>query len=209
MEFLFQHYLIGLLAVANCISAIPLFLSITQGTSRHNHLKLCLIASFTALITMLVSMLLGSAILHFFGITIDTFRIAGGVVLFITGIGMINAKPAIQAESESSAKPYHEMLLTIIIPITIPMTTGAGCISTVIVFAGTAKGLIPMLSLGTAIVSISLLTYFGLRYSRYIQKWLGNIGMNVLTKIFGLITLAIGIQFMLTGISDTFPNLIK
>lgn len=209
MEFLFQHYLIGLLAVANCISAIPLFLSITQGTSRHNHLKLCLIASFTALITMLVSMLLGSAILHFFGITIDAFRIAGGVVLFITGIGMINAKPAIQSESESSAKPYHEMLLTIIIPITIPMTTGAGCISTVIVFAGTAKGLIPMLSLGAAIVSISLLTYFSLRYSRYIQKWLGNIGMNVLTKIFGLITLAIGIQFMLTGISDTFPHLIK
>ncbi len=205
-EYSFQHYLLGLFAVANNISALPLFLGLCEGLSKKEQLKLTSTATLTSFITMLAAMFTGMAILNFFDISIPAFRIAGGLLLIFTGLKMMNSDPS--ANAGKPALSFRQKISTAIIPISIPLTTGAGTMSTVILFTQNMHhSRTLMLKLLIAIVVMTLIIFFTFRYTTRIMKYLGVTGMDVLTKIFGLITLAIGIQFILDGIRASFPSL--
>ena len=200
----FQHYLLGLFAVANNIAAIPLYIMLIQGRTEKEQHKLCRIATLTSFITMIISMFLGLAVLNFFEISVPAFRIAGGLLLLNTGFGMMNT---VRKSFEESNMTFSRIISTAIIPIAIPMTTGAGTMSTIILFAESAHDK-PYLhfALMAAIAVMTVIIYLSFRYAPNIVKYLGATGLDVLTKIFGLITLALGIQFILTGISQAFPK---
>jgi len=200
----FQHYLLGLFAVANNIAAIPLYIMLIQGRTEKEQHKLCRIATLTSFITMIISMFLGLAVLNFFEISVPAFRIAGGLLLLNTGFGMMNT---VRKSFEESNMTFSRIISTAIIPIAIPMTTGAGTMSTIILFAESAHDK-PYLhfALMAAIAVMTVIIYLTFRYAPNIVKYLGATGLDVLTKIFGLITLALGIQFILTGISQAFPK---
>lgn len=205
-EYSYQYYLLGLFAVANNIPAIPLFLSLCSGLTKKEQLHLTVIATVTSLITMLVAMFTGTAILNFFDISIPAFRIAGGLLLLFTGLKMMNSDPS--GSSQVMPDSYRKKVSTAIIPVAIPLTTGAGTMSTVILFTGNmhhSHSL--MLKLLVAIFVMALIIFLSFRYSTLIMKYLGATGMDVLTKVFGLITLAIGIQFILDGLKASFPSL--
>lgn len=203
----FQHYLLGLFAVANNIPAIPLFLSLCQGLSKYEKRRLSFIAATTSFITMVVSVFIGTAVLGFFGIDIDAFRIAGGLLLVFSGLGMLNAKP-LPLDGPPQTK-FSDIISKAVIPIAIPLTTGAGTISTLVLFAESAHSATPLLQILAAVVCITLINYATFFYSPGVQRILGHTGMDVLTKIFGLITLALGVQFIITGLSHSFPVLMK
>ena len=201
----FQHYLLGLLAVANNIPAIPLYLALCQKLSKAEQHKLCFIATLTSFITMTVAMFTGMLILDFFGISIDAFRIAGGLLLISSGLGMM--KSSQEVTSDVSDVSFSKMISTAVIPISIPLTTGAGTMSTVILFSEALHHSDTLgLKLLGAIVCMTIIIYLTFRYSPVIIKFMGETGMDVLTKVFGLITLAIGIQFILAGIRGAFPK---
>jgi multiple antibiotic resistance protein len=205
-ELSFQHYLLGLIAVANNIPAIPFFLKLCEELSPKEQHKLSFIATTTSFITMTTAMITGMGILNFFDISIHAFRIAGGLLLLNTGLGMMSsAQQVIVQRSKSS---FSQMISLAVIPISIPLTTGAGTMSTVILFTQQIhhSGIL-MLKLFSAIVCMTFIIYFSFRYSTDIIKVLGETGMDVLAKIFGLITLALGIQFILSGIQGAFPKL--
>jgi multiple antibiotic resistance protein len=205
IEMSFQHYMLGLFAVANNISAIPLFLSLCEGLSEKEQKKLGLTATLTAFLTMAVAMFTGSAILNFFEISINAFRIAGGLLLMITGLSMM--KSDAQDSTQVNSKGFSEKISAAVIPIGIPLTTGAGTISTVILFAEKLESYSIIMKLSGAIACMTVIIYLLFRYSTSVVKYLGHTGLNVVTKIFGLITLALGIQFILTGLTNTFPGL--
>lgn len=204
-EMSFQHYLLGLFAVANNIAAIPLYINLINGRTDKEQRKICSTATFAAFVTMITSMFAGLAVLNFFQISIPAFRIAGGLLLLSTGFGMMNS---VQRSMEMAEQSFSKIISTAIIPIAIPMTTGAGTMSTIILFAESAHDK-PYLhfSLMGAIGVMTGIIYLTFYYSPKIVKFLGATGLDVLTKIFGLITLALGIQFILTGISDAFPKI--
>lgn len=200
----FQHYLLGLIAVANNIPAIPLYLAICNGRSENEQKRLCFVASLTSFITMVLAMFSGMAILNFFEISIDAFRMAGGLLLLNTGLGMMNASR--EAPIVDSSKPLGELISTAIIPISIPLTTGAGTMSTVILFTENMnKSDTLYIKLMAAIICMTLIIYLSFRYSPVIIRVLKETGMDVLTKVFGLITLSLGIQFIISGIRGAFP----
>lgn len=202
----FQHYLLGLIAVANNIPAIPLYLMLCKGRSQQEQLRLCFMASMTSFITMMLAMLSGMAILNFFEISIDAFRMAGGLLLLNTGLGMMkSSQEEIVLEAEES---FSKVLSTAIIPVSIPLTTGAGTMSTVILFTENMNhsGSLYIKLVG-AIACMTIIIYLSFRYSPIIMKVLKDTGMDVLTKVFGLITLSLGIQFILSGIKGAFPKL--
>lgn len=203
----FQHYLLGLFAVANNIPAIPLYLNLIEGLSPSDRSKVCYTASLTAFLTMIISMVTGMGILSFFGISVSAFRIAGGLLLLGTGFSMMNSvKKSIE---EASVNTLAKSISTAIIPIAIPLTTGAGTMSTVILFTQDIHHFKYLeLELFSAIVVMSLINYFAFRYAPKLVRLVGPTGMDVLTKIFGLITLALGVQFILTGIGGAFPKII-
>jgi MarC family membrane protein len=205
-ELSFQHYLLGLFAVANNVSAIPLYLGLIHGRSKQEQHRLCLIATLTAFLTMLISMLAGMAILSFFDITIPAFRIAGGLLLISTGFGMM--KPVEHEPEATTQKGFSQVISAAVIPIGIPLTTGAGTMSTVILFAETLHHQWPHeWKLLAAIVAMTAIIYVSFRRAPLLVRILGQTGMDVFTKVFGLITLAIGVQFILSGIAAAFPRM--
>ncbi len=146
------------------------------------------------------------AILDFFDISIHAFRIAGGLLLLNTGLSMMKSTQQVVVQGGKS--PFSKMISLAVIPISIPLTTGAGTMSTVILFTQEIHRSDPLaLKLFGAIVCMTLIIYFSFRYSTGIINILGETGMDVLAKIFGLITLALGIQFIITGIQGAFPKL--
>jgi len=205
-ELPFQHYLLGLFAVGNNVSALPLYLRLIRGLSKSEQHRMCLVATFTAFSTMMVSMLTGMAVLRFFGISLPAFRIAGGLLLLNAGFSMMNP-PARPADDEG-AKSYSKVISAAVIPIGIPLTTGAGVMSTVILFAETLHHQWPLeWKLLGAIFTMTAIIYASFKHAPLLIHFLGETGMDVVTKLFGLITLAIGVQFILSGLGNTFPRL--
>ncbi|MET3105658.1 multiple antibiotic resistance protein [Oxalobacteraceae bacterium GrIS 2.11] len=202
----YQHYLLGLFAVANNIPAIPLYISIIKHLNADDQHKICRIATLTAFLTMAIAMFAGLAILNFFEISVPAFRIAGGLLLINTGFNMLNSEQkAISVEPLS----FSNIISTAVIPIGIPLTTGAGTMTTIILFAETAHNH-PYLNfpLMAAILTITAIIYLSFRHAPKIVQLLNNTGLDVFTKVFGLITLALGIQFILNGITGAFPKLL-
>jgi len=201
----YQHYLLGLFAVANNIPAIPLYISIIQHLNSDERNKICRTATLTAFLTMFIAMFVGLGILNFFEISVPAFRIAGGLLLINTGFVMLNSE---QKAVSVTPLAFSKIISTAVIPIGIPLTAGAGTMTTIILFADTAH-IQPYLNfpLIAAILTMTSIIYFSFKYAPKIVRFLDTTGLDVLTKIFGLITLALGIQFILTGITGAFPKL--
>jgi multiple antibiotic resistance protein len=204
-EFSFQHYLLGLFAVANNIPAIPFYLILITGMSKKEQLKICSIATLASLLWMMMSMITGMGILAFFDISVNAFRIAGGILLIGTGFSMMNSVK--KAVEDAGERTFSKKISTAVVPIAIPMTTGAGTMSTIILFTQDIHRFHYLeWKLFLAILVMTLLIYLSFRYAPKIVGFLGETGMDVLSKLFGLITLAIGVQFIITGIGGAFPK---
>lgn len=207
----FQHYFLGIFAVANNIPAIAPFLALVAGLSAAQARYVSFVASLAAFIVMAVAMFAGSIILAFFGISISAFQIAGGILLGSTGISMLNAKSTSTIAGKEVSDQVVDMSSRIsqaIVPIAMPLTAGAGTISTVTLFATTAEQTGTRIDLLGAIVAMSLVIYLIFQFAIPLMKLLGETGMSVMIKVMGLFTLAIGVQFIVAGVSTIYKGLI-
>lgn len=207
----FQHYLLGIVAVANNIPAIAPFLALVAGLSADQVRRITVIASFGAFVVMVVSMLAGAVVLEFFGISMSAFQIAGGILLGGTGLSMLHAKSSSFAgkEVEDPVTDFSSKVSQAIVPIAIPLTAGAGTISTITLFSATARETGTRLDLFLAICVMSVVIFLVFHYAIPLVKLLGNTGMNVMIKVMGLFTLAIGVQFIVAGVSTIYKGLVS
>ncbi|MEN9880225.1 MAG: hypothetical protein RIQ55_871 [Pseudomonadota bacterium] len=207
----FQHYLLGLLAVANNIPAIAPFLALVGGLTAVQSLRITAVASLSAFLIMVISMLAGAGVLAFFGISISAFQIAGGILLGGTGMSMLSSQTTsgVGEKSVASSDDQESALLSqAIVPIAMPLTAGAGTISTVTVFSESAARTGTTLELFLAISVMSVVIFLIFHYAISLIKILGQTGMSVLIKVMGLFTLAIGVQFIISGVSTIYRGLI-
>lgn len=206
----FQHFFIGILAVANNIPAIAPFLVLTKDLDSKTTKKLVALITTSSFLVMFTAFFLGTQILQFFGITISAFQIAGGVLLCLTGMSMLNAKDTSDIKGKEIGHDtinYSNLASSAIVPISIPLTTGAGTISTITVFAESAKTLDTSISLALSIIIMTIIIYSSFYFANNLTKFLGKVGMSVMTKIMGLFTLAIGVQFMVEGIKTIVKSM--
>lgn len=207
----FQHYFIGILAVANNIPAIAPFLALVAGLSAVQVRRITFVASVAAFIVMVIAMFAGSIVLAFFGISISAFQIAGGILLGSTGISMLNAKSTSTIAGKEVDAPVVDMSSRIsqaIVPIAMPLTAGAGTISTITLFSTTAAETGTRTELFLAIIAMSVVIFLIFHYAIPLVKILGDTGMSVMIKVMGLFTLAIGVQFIVAGVSTIYKGLI-
>lgn len=211
----FQHYLIGLLAIGNNVSAIGAFLSQTKGLPQAKVRRSILVTSGACLGMLLLFMLMGTAILDFFGISISAFQIAGGLLLGGVGLDMMNARQpdaiAVKAVDPNCAlQPSGDdaqLYASAVVPIAIPLTVGAGTFSAVILFADLAQRSGTSINLFAAIVGLVLVNHLVFNFSARIVRYAGEVGLSVFTKIMGLFTLAIGVEFIVRGLSTIYRQL--
>jgi multiple antibiotic resistance protein len=197
----------GVFAIMGPFSAMPIFVNLTAGKSRLEKNELARRASIAGIIVALCSVWLGTYILGFFNIGIPAFRVAGGILLLTLAINMINAQiPGSKQTPEELAEAKISTRDLAIIPLAIPLIMGPGAISTVIVFSNYSSG-VGHLGMMSLIVGVLILNIFiFLRAAAYLSEKLGLIGINVISRIMGLILASIAIEFMASGLIKLFPG---
>lgn len=208
-ELNFQLMWISIFAVANNFKSLGNFLQLTEKLPRKEQLKITKNASIASLCVMLVALLFGGELLQFLNVSLDSFRVAGGLILMLLGIDMIHARSKPDDDISYNNHQYHysTVISTAIIPIAIPLTTGAGTFSTIIIFEAASKGNSYLhWQLVAAIFMQAMINYIVFRYSTHLLHLLGRVGMSVLTRLVGLVTLTLGVQFVTTGLKAIFPG---
>jgi multiple antibiotic resistance protein len=205
--------LVTLMAVVNPLACVPFFIHYTQGFSVAQRQRTILVSSVTAFIVIAVSALLGLQILEFFGISLASFQVGGGMLLLTAALSMLNAQPAearVNAQEVQDAETKAAMGASIaVVPLTIPLLTGPATMSTVVIYADKAKNL---MQLGTLVgygVVIALATALCFSLAQPIARVLGKTGINIMTRLMGLILAALAVEVMTDGLHKLFPVLAR
>ena len=196
----FLTSLVAILVIINPLSTIGIFISLTKGQKPHAQNRVAFRTSLVAFGVLFFFALTGLWLFKIYSITIDSFRIAGGIALLIIGLRMLFST------REKKSRDVKKDLIYIV-PLAIPMTSGPGAISTVVLLAGQVSGLLESFTLWAAIFAACAINYVVLRFSEKILKVLGEEGLAALIRIMGLIVCAIGVQFITTGLAAVFPGL--
>lgn len=202
--------LIALLAIVNPIGAVPFFLAFTQGLGREQRQRTLRISAFSAFCVIAVSGLAGLQIINFFGISIASFQVGGGMLLLLSSLHMLNAQPAESGKDElAEGQTRADAGVSVaVVPLTIPLLTGPATISTVVIYAEKTRSLLEHAVLVGYGVVIGLATYAAFAASGRIAKVLGRTGINVMTRLMGLILAALAVEVMATGLVKLFPALL-
>lgn len=203
----FVETIIGILAIVNPVGAIPIFMSVTDGESRQERKRTAFVAAVATGVIMLVAAWAGEPLLRFFGIEISSFRIGGGILILLMAISMMHARHGAMRHTSEEAVEAAEKENVGVVPLAIPLLAGPGTISTVILNAHASSSWTHMLTLNIGIVGVAITVWSALRLAVPISSVLGRTGMNVVTRLMGVILLAIGVEFITGGIGTLFPGL--
>lgn len=201
--------LITLLAIVNPIGVVPFFIHFTRTFSAEERARTARIAAFSAFVVITASSLLGLHILEFFGISLASFQVGGGLLLIMGALQMLHAEPAESRAQDvtDGADRASAGASVAVVPLTIPLLTGPAAISTVVIYAEKSRS---VLALGTLIaygVIIGLAVWLVLSAAERVGAFLGQTGINVMTRLMGLILAAIAVEVMSDGLLQLFPIL--
>jgi multiple antibiotic resistance protein len=201
--------LIALLAIVNPVGVLPFFIHFTSGFTREQRRRTIRVASFSAFVVIAVSALAGLKVIEFFGISLASFQVGGGCLLLISSLAMLNAQPAETKPGDLSEgqEKVDAGASIAVVPLTIPLLTGPATISTMVIYAEKTRQLWQLGVLVGYGVVIGLVTYLVFSASGRIAKVLGRTGINVMTRLMGLILAAMAVELLADGLTKLFPVL--
>lgn len=201
--------LIALLAIVNPVGVIPFFIHFTQGFSREERRRTIRTSATAAFFVIALSALAGLKIIEFFGISIASFQVGGGMLLLISALQMLNAQPAESKPSDMSEgqQKAGAGASIAVVPLTIPLLTGPATISTMVIYAQRTRHWWELAVLVGYGVVVAVATYAAFSASGRIAKILGRTGIDVMTRLMGLILAALAVEIMADGLTKLFPVL--
>jgi len=204
----YLRFLVTLTAVLDPFLAVPIFLTVTASYGIPARVALVRVVAITVFVVLAASALLGDTILTLVGASLSAFRVGGGLVLLLMALAMLNAEAGGVRQSEAEAAELESGELRGVVPLAVPLLAGPGAISTVIIAAEKGGGAVAHLAaiLG-CIALVSLLTWIVLRAAPAIGDRLGTTGLNIATRLLGLLLAALAIQTMAEGLKELFPGL--
>jgi len=204
---LYVKALVGVLAIVNPMGAIPVFLSLSTGRTIAESQQIARKSAIAVALILITATWAGDGILTFFGIGIPAFRTGGGLLILLMAIAMMHAEQSHfqHTPAEDDEASGNESIA--VVPLAIPLMAGPGAISLVIVDAHQAANWNDRLILTAGIIAVALLVWLALRLATPIGEKLGITGLNIATRIMGLLLAAIGIQMMATGLVKLLPGL--
>jgi multiple antibiotic resistance protein len=201
--------LIALLAIVNPIGVVPFFIAFTQNLSPAQRRRTINVSAFAAFVVIAVSAVAGLKIIEFFGISIASFQVGGGTLLLISSLQMLNAQPA-EAKSSDVDEGNQKVdagASIAIVPLTIPLLTGPATISTMVIYAEKTRHVWEQGVLVGYGVVIGAATWLAFSASGRIARVLGSTGINVMTRLMGLILAAMAVELLADGLTKLFPVL--
>ncbi len=184
-------------------AALPTFLAVTAGADKARRRSMARKASITAWLVLSAFAIAGQYIFRMFGITLPAFEIAGGIILLLIGLDMLNAKRSPTQETGPDAEAAAIKEDAGIVPLGIPMLAGPGSITSVMVLVGQAQGHWSLLAAILAAIFITaLICYLVLGNSDRVANMLGDTGIRILVRIMGLLLVALAVQYFVNGMMD-------
>ena len=203
--------LIALLAIVNPLAIVPFFIHYTQGFSEKQRQATVRTAALSSFCVIAVCALLGLQILEFFSISLQSFQVGGGLLLLISAMNMLNAQPAEAKSNTHELEEGAEKAATgssiAVVPLTIPLLTGPAAMSTVVIYADRAESVWQHAALVGYGVVIAAATFVCFSLADPIARVLGKTGINVMTRLMGLILAALAVEVMSDGLTKLFPAL--
>ena len=201
------HYFISLLVICSPFSALPALLGMTQGLSVEEKRHTGLIAGIAVGVILLLMTWIGSDFLSFLGISLPSFQVAGGVVVFLLALSMLNAETSRMKQTTEDQKATKRKESIAIVPLAIPLMAGPGAISTVIVSVGNFPGVVNQVYMSICAVFVALVLGLTLYSASRLEKMIGYAGINIINRLAGLILAAMAVEMLAKGASGLFPFL--
>jgi len=210
----YTKLLIALLAIVNPFGAVPIFVALTSGSTVAERKKIAQVVVVAVLAILYAALLFGDWLLNFFGITIHSFSVGGGILILLMAISMMQARisPVAQTidearEGESKAREGESKVSMAVVPLAMPLLAGPGAISTVILYAHKDPGVTHYLGIGLDILFVGIALWGIFQLVPWISRHISQTGINIFTRIMGLILAAIAVEFFAAGLKGLFPAL--
>ncbi|MDD5056737.1 MAG: MarC family protein [Sideroxydans sp.] len=194
---------ISLFAIIDPLAIIPIIMAFTSEMTAQKRERVGRLASFSVLGILLAALFLGEAILEFFGISIHSFRTAGGILLLLMAIKMLIGNKQAPTPEDSEGETSN----VAIVPLSTPLLAGPGAISTVILDAHKGGGSVHYGVMALILVVLSLIVWLTFLIAPRISRHMGKIGSNIFTRLMGLLLAAIAVEFIAGGLRGLFPAL--
>ena len=191
--------LVTMFVVIDPIAIAPVFLALTRGMSNAQRRLIAWRAVGVAGLVLLIFAAFGEAVLGFIGISMPAFRVAGGVLLFLTALDMLFDRRTKRREGHAEADDDHDD--PSVFPLAIPLIAGPGSIASVILLTGEKPGLEGLVTVVAITFAVLIIMGITMQASGYLENALGKVGINVITRLLGMLLAALSVQFVLDGLS--------
>lgn len=198
---------IGLLAVLNPLGAVPLYIAMTTGQTAVQKKRTSDQVALGVGTILVLSLIFGEVLLYIFGISINSFRVGGGILVLLMAISMLQAKTSPIKQTDEEAHESIEKTSVAIVPLAMPLLAGPGAIGTAILAANKSSGVTHYACLIAGVIVLSGAIWAILRLSPIVESRISATGINIFTRIMGLILSAIAIEFIANGLKGLFPSL--
>ena len=178
----------------------PVFIALTQGMGPAQRRAIATRAVLVATALMMMFLLLGEAVLGFIGISMDAFRIAGGILLFLTALDMLFQRRQARREDNAAEGQAEHHDDPSVFPLALPLIVGPGAITTVILLSGQAQGAADLGAIAGVILAVLAIVMLAFIAAPAIERALGKTGLNIVTRVLGMLLAALAVQFVLDGL---------
>ena len=202
----YLRYIVTLTAVLDPFLAIPIFIGVTAARDDAARRRLADVVSITVFLVLAASTLFGESLLIGLGASLPAFQVGGGLVLLLMALAMLNAKVGEMRQTRAEAEELEAGAVSGVVPLAVPLLAGPGAISTTII-AAQAGDLVHLLGLLVCIAVVSAVLWWVLRIAHAVGERISTTGLNIATRLLGLILAAIAIETMADGLKRLFPIL--
>ncbi len=201
-----MRYAVTLTAVLDPFLAVPIFVGVTARRIPAERLALARVVTVTVFGVLAGSALFGEALLRLIGASLPAFSVGGGLVLLLMALAMLNARAGGMRQSAAEAEELEAGEISGVVPLAVPLLAGPGAISTTIITAQ-ARGMVHLAAMVLCIALVCALLWTVLRFAHALAPRMGTTGLNIATRLLGLLLAAIAIQTMAEGMVQLFPGL--
>jgi multiple antibiotic resistance protein len=198
---------LALLVIVNPVGAVPLFVSMTAENTADEKHRIARTASTAVAIVLIVAAVAGQSVLGLFGITIASFKVGGAILILLLAISMMHGTQSGEKQTPEEAREAEYKERIAVVPLAIPLLSGPGAISTIIIYATAHASFGHLAAIVACGLLVALATWIALRAATPVSQWLGKTGVNIAMRLMGLLLAAVAVEIFASGIVVLLPGL--
>lgn len=201
------HYFVSMLAITNPFGNLAIFIGLTSHNTLAEQRKIAATTALATVIILLIGTWCGGFVLRFLGISVPSFELAGGIIITLLGLSLLQSKISGMSHTEEEQKSAVQKSSIAVVPMSIPIIAGPGALATIILYSEKSPHFLTRLPFSVCDIVIALVIWLVLFFASHISRLLGVSGIKILMRIMGLILVAMAMEMLTSGLLADFPGL--